>query len=120
MPTLKIFLPGEFLEADRKRKEQEETERKPVLLVENETGKPLGDLRIALYKTSRPGPNPEDMKQHAADPTQKIETTLLGPRVTDTDASANSEKIRARYVDLGCDGSYHHIGLYVFILQRSY
>ncbi len=91
MPTLKIFLPGEFLEADRKRKEQEETERKPVLLVETdevdkprdqETGEPLGDLLMPV--TKRQGP--EDMKQHATDPTQKIKTTVLGSRVTETEA----------------------------------
>jgi hypothetical protein len=36
-------LPGEFLEADRKRKEEQEAvERKPVLLVENESDPKIG------------------------------------------------------------------------------
>lgn len=39
-----VFLPGEFLEADRKHKEEQEAaERKPVLLVENESDPKIGE-----------------------------------------------------------------------------
>jgi len=75
MHDLKIFVPGEFLEADRKRKE---AENKPMLLVENETGKPLGELLIQpVTKRRGPGPDPEDMKRHDAH--------KVGTHVTETE-----------------------------------
>jgi len=87
MPILKIFVPGEFVEADRKRKEQEEAELTPVLLVENATGKPLGELLMPVTKRRGPGPDyAEDTKHHATDPTQNIKIAPMGSRVTETEA----------------------------------
>ena len=82
MPTLKIFLPGEFFEADRKRKEQEETELKPVLLVENETGQPLGELLMPVAKRRGPSPDPKDMKHNATE----IHEIRHGSQITETEA----------------------------------
>lgn len=89
---LKIFLPGEFLEADRKRKEQEGSERKPVLLVEADPKPIIEPTKPSITLRRGPGPDPEDMKRHATDihhetslpSTRKV--PALGFRVTETEA----------------------------------
>lgn len=59
LEDMKIFLPGEFLEADRKRKEAEAAEKvaKPVLLVEE----------VKSTKRGGPGPDPDSLKRYVGE-----------------------------------------------------
>ncbi len=92
MHDLRIFLPGEFLEADRKRKEKQEAERKPVLLVEtDEEEEPsVAEVlhKMEIEKRRGPGPDPEDMKRHTTELHHETSRKVagLGAKVTEAEA----------------------------------
>lgn len=83
LPDLGIFLPGEFIEADRKRKEAEAVEKSdPVLLLE----------APKIVKRRGPGPDPDDAKRYVGEvhdrvlPAAAASTPLgLGPKITETE-----------------------------------
>ena len=87
MHDLKIFLPGEFIEADRKRKEAETKE--PILLVETKSEPVSEPTKPSVTLRRGPGPDPEDMKRHATDihdAPLRSKIAALGSRVTETEA----------------------------------
>ena len=88
MHDLKIFLPGEFIEADRKRKEAETKE--PILLVEKTTSEPLSEpTKPSVTLRRGPGPDPEDIKRHATDihdAPLRSKVAALGSRIRETEA----------------------------------
>lgn len=91
MTDLGIFLPGEFLEADRKRKEAEAAAKNPVLLVEDENEKNnpvLEPTKPSVTLRRGPGPDPNEMKRYAHEtPFPAAEkVAALGSRVTETEA----------------------------------
>ena len=72
LEDMKIFLPGEFLEADRKRKEAEDAVSEPVLLTELEVPK--------IVKRRGPGPEDNATKRYAGEvdhETKSRPTTVL-------------------------------------------
>ena len=91
---VKIFLPGEFLEADRKRKEAEAEEKKdPVLLLEtDEVDAPLGKVISPIVKRRGPGPEGPECKRSIddADPKEwdaaSRKVVGLGAKVTEAEA----------------------------------